>query len=134
MKLTHFSPPQITSYINGSWTMGQTIWDKKWCVIVNVLGEHIENLENSFGNMVGTHWERPNPKKLSDRGRLAAARLPVQRAASMCDLKLSLCPTWPDWSLNQHPPVHHEGWMKNDQEGRRQIFLLGSNSLANHHG
>jgi len=28
--------------------------------------------------------KKPNPKKLSDPGRLAAARLPVQPAASMC--------------------------------------------------
>jgi hypothetical protein len=55
---------------------------------VNVLGEHTENLGNIFwepgGNSLGTHWERPNPKKLSDPGRLAAARIPVQPAASMC--------------------------------------------------
>jgi hypothetical protein len=61
---------------------------KNEVLFVNVLGEHIENFGEDFwepgGNSLGTHRERPNPKKLSDPGRLAAARLPVQPTASMC--------------------------------------------------
>ncbi len=34
-------------------------------------------------------------------------------------------------TMNQHPPVHHEGWMISGQE---IIFLLSFNSLANHGG
>jgi hypothetical protein len=31
--------------------------------------------------------------------------------------------------LDQHPPVHHEGWMVSSQE---TVFLLDSSSLVNH--
>jgi len=41
----------VPNYISGSWTNGQTIWDKHWCAIGNALGK-------TLGTW-GTFWE-PN--------------------------------------------------------------------------
>jgi hypothetical protein len=52
-----FTSCDVTTYISGSWTNGQTIWDKHWCAIGNAL-EKTWELEEHFENLMRASWER----------------------------------------------------------------------------